>query len=536
MNWPFADMWQQMAKVASWWRYGLIALVVGISVGLNMHYHEHVGTFPLFFGSVMIGAWLGGFKGGMLATVLSTVAIQYYLMEPHASFGLLSSANIARLMLFLIEGVVISWAVAGLYSSRIQRREVENRYRQIVETASEGIWLADAQWRTTFVNHRMAQMLGYEPHEMLGRSIFEFIDEQSQAEQRERVQQREIGQRGSFDIQLRRSDGAGVWVHISATPFMDDNGKFVAVLAMATDISERKRIEAELAAYRRHLEKLVEQRSAELASSYDRLRMTERMATLGTLAAGLGHDMGNLLFPLRVRLDVIESQSLSPELAEHIAAIRASTEYLQRLSTGLGMLARDPERQPIRDEEEGYGVDLVAWYAQSAALLKNALPRNVTLECNSEFGGLRRIAMPQHHLTQAMFNLVHNAGVAMKERGGVVRIWAEPLADESAIRLYVCDSGSGMSDEVKQRCMEPFFTTKSNTTHSGLGLSLVQLLVQRVGGQVCVESELGRGTTFVLTIPTVSGAPSGSSINQEDAAAAETCDPPQQQRAINGAA
>lgn len=484
----------------------------------------------------MIGAWLGGFKGGMLATALSTVAIQYYLMEPQASFGPLSSANIARLMLFLIEGVVISWAVAGLHSNRLQRREAEDRYRQIVETASEGIWLADAQWRTTFVNKRMAQMLGYEPHEMLGRSIFEFImDEQSQAEQRKRIQQREVGQRGSFDIQLRRSDGAGVWVHISASPLMDDSGKFVAVLAMATDVNERKRIEAELAAYRKHLEKLVEQRGEELASSYDRLRMSERMATLGTLAAGLGHDMSNLLFPLRVRLDVIESQSLSPELAEHIAAIRTSTEYLQRLSTGLGMLARDPGRQLV-SEEEGDSVDLAAWYAQSASLLKNALPQNVTLECSSNLGGLRRIAMPQHHLTQAMFNLIHNAGVAMKERGGSVRIWAEPLADESAIRLYVSDSGPGMSDEVKQRCMEPFFTTKSDAPHSGLGLSLVQLVVQRVGGQISVESEPGRGTTFVLTIPTVSGAPSGSSSKQENAAAAETCDPPQQQQIINNGA
>ncbi|MEG4804856.1 PAS domain S-box protein [Microcoleus sp. ARI1-B5] len=125
-------------------------------------------------------------------------------------------------------------------------RESESYYRCIVETASEGVWMFDADSITTFANSRMAQMLGYTVEEMLGRSLFEFIDDDSREIAESYVQRRRQGIRERHDFQFTRKDGSHLWAIVSATPMFDAEGEFSGVLRMITDISDRKLAEAEL--------------------------------------------------------------------------------------------------------------------------------------------------------------------------------------------------------------------------------------------------------------------------------------------------
>lgn len=254
------------------------------------------------------------------------------------------------------------------------------------------------------------------------------------------------------------------------------------------DITQRK--EAEL-----NLERLVAQRTRELEETHARMRASERMAALGTLSAGLGHDMGNLLLPVRARLDAIERLALPPGLAEDIGAIRKSAEYLQRLSSGLRLLALDPEDSTATADTTA----LREWCADSTPVLKNILPRHVTLECDVP-AGLPPARVPRHVLTQIVFNLVQNAGDAMRDRrAGRVRIHA--AAGPAGLELSISDDGPGMSAEVRRHCLEPFFTTKPRGISTGLGLALVNSAVQRMGGTIRIETALGKGTTFVLGLP-----------------------------------
>ncbi|MBE9188096.1 PAS domain S-box protein [Microcoleus sp. LEGE 07076] len=124
--------------------------------------------------------------------------------------------------------------------------ESESYYRCIVETASEGVWMFDSDSITTFANSRMAEMLGYTVEEMLGRSLFEFIDDSAREIAESYVQRRRQGIRERHDFKFIRSDGSHLWAIVSATPMFDSEGEFCGVLRMITDISDRKQAEAEL--------------------------------------------------------------------------------------------------------------------------------------------------------------------------------------------------------------------------------------------------------------------------------------------------
>ncbi len=127
-------------------------------------------------------------------------------------------------------------------------RASEERFRAMVETTNVGVWAVDREGRTSFVNARMAEMLGYEPSEALGRSIYDFIPESDLPSFREVVERRLMGQRETFERRFLRRDGGIVWAIVSSTPSMTADGRFGGVFATLTDITDRKRAEERMRA------------------------------------------------------------------------------------------------------------------------------------------------------------------------------------------------------------------------------------------------------------------------------------------------
>jgi two-component system, cell cycle sensor histidine kinase and response regulator CckA len=125
-------------------------------------------------------------------------------------------------------------------------RQSENRFRRIVETTSEGIWTLDAEARTSYVNQRMTEMLGYKIEEMLGHSYYDFMDEEAALQASQRLSCRRHGIAEQYELQLRHRDGSACWMIVSANPMFDENDEFTGSLGMLTDITERKLIEEAL--------------------------------------------------------------------------------------------------------------------------------------------------------------------------------------------------------------------------------------------------------------------------------------------------
>jgi PAS domain S-box-containing protein len=198
--------------------------------------------------SVMVSAFYGGLGPGLLATVLGTVAGFGFFLLPFEPRFVAGEVDWLQFVLSILIGVVISILSESMHAARARAeqnaqalRDSEERYRRIVETSNEGIWLTNRDARTTFVNQSMADMLGSTPEEMSGRFLTDFVFEEERADVAAVLERGKHGIGDKLDFRLRRSDGTELWTLFSASPVFGDQGEYIGALAMVSDVSARRR-------------------------------------------------------------------------------------------------------------------------------------------------------------------------------------------------------------------------------------------------------------------------------------------------------
>jgi len=376
----------------------------------------------------------------------------------------------------------------------------EQRFRLFADLAPLAVWETDHTGRLTYVNRLWTVAFGLQPDVSLGHGWWTATEaDQRTAVERRWLQSVASGSEFVAEVLIRHAEsGECRWHLTKAIPARDATGRIDRWIGIALDIHDKKLSEEEL-------NRLVDQRTRELHTSHERLRIAERLASLGTLSAGLGHDMGNLLVPIRVRLDALDAMALREPASEHLRALRSSIEYLRRLSGGLRLLAVDPNESALRESTE-----LATWWPEAEAILKNVLPRGISFVSEIPAGEIW-VGIGRSALMQAVFNLVQNSGDAMKPRGsGTVRISIHPSESGRSIDLKVADDGPGMTPDVLAKCMEPFYSTKPRGMGTGLGLALVRGLIHESGGKIDIETTPGVGTTFTLHLPPPHGQPAAA--------------------------
>jgi len=387
--------------------------------------------------------------------------------------------------------------------------ELIARHQAVLDSTLDPIITIDALGTILSASRSVERVFGYTPDEVIGRNITILMPQPHReahdgylANYRRTGETNILGRTREFEAV--RKDGTPMPIELSVSR-VDVPGEALPLFTgIIHDISQRRIIEAELAQYRENLESAVVERTRELMQSLEQLRQTDRLASIGTLAAGLGHDMNNVLLPMRCRLDSAESMDLPEAARQELAIVRRLCDYLQQLSDGLHLLALDPD-----DSEASQATTVLdEWWGQVSVLLQKAVPKHTRFEAAIP-SGLPPVAVAPHRLTQAALNLVVNAGEAIGERG-LVRIWAELDPNGISVRLGVGDDGRGMSPEVQQRAFDPFFTTKTRGLGTGMGLSLVRGVAQSAGGSVFIESQPGKGTNIGLELPVVERQAGGS--------------------------
>lgn len=374
-------------------------------------------------------------------------------------------------------------------------RESEGRFRAMADSAPVLIWVAGVDRLRTWFNKGWLDFTGAALADHTGDGWLQAVHPDDR-DAYLAAYAAAFQSRGEFKVEyrLRHHAGAFRWVLDQGRARVAGDGAFMGYIGSCIDVTEIVRARHASERHGQELERVVAQRTADLERSNQRLRISERMAALGTLSAGLGHDMGNILMPVRVRLESLEAMPLPPEARRELEGVRELVEYLRRLAGGLRQLAVAPGRA-----ESAAATDLVAWWRETQGVLRNAVPRGVELRARFPEDACW-VAMARPALTQAIFNLVQNAGDAMKPQGGGT-IEIAGACEPGRVVVSVADDGPGMTDEVRRRCMEPFFSTKSRGLSTGLGLALVYGLVREAGGAVELDSTLGQGTTFRLTLP-----------------------------------
>ncbi len=350
-------------------------------------------------------------------------------------------------------------------------RESEEWLCRLIETAEEGIWIIDAGNNTTFVNPKMAEMLGYTVNEMAGKSLFAFMDEEGRLSAQGLVERRRQFVREQHEFRFRRKDGTDLWTIVTTNPVVDKKGLYSGAMAMITDITERKRTEEELL-------------------------KVQKMESLGILAGGIAHDFNNLLTGIVGAIALSKlNPKLDPEVFQSLNHAEKAAFRAKRLTGQLLTFSRGGT--PVKKTVSITG--LVQDTASFALLGSNA---------RCEFSipdDLWLVEVDEGQISQVINNLVINARHAMSESGTVgVRaknliVGAEhglPLKDGRYVQIAIEDHGTGIPEEHLPKIFDPYFSTKEKGR--GLGLAVSYSIIQKHDGYIDVKSGLGAGTTFYV--------------------------------------
>jgi two-component system, cell cycle sensor histidine kinase and response regulator CckA len=347
-------------------------------------------------------------------------------------------------------------------------RESEERYRLIVETAAQGVWVIDADGNTTFANDALGEMLGVSADEMVGKNAFDFLPPEVRELPRFDLELVRAGERRQFERQLLLPTGSRIDAIFTTSPLTTADGEYAGALAMVTDVTERKRLAAEL-------------------------ERTNRLEAIGGLAGGVAHDFNNSMMAIRGFAELLLAK------LDEGHPLRAHVEGIVHAADGATALTRQllayGRRQVLRPEV----LDLNEVVKTLEPLLRRALGSGI--ELTLELGNCLGAVNADHgRLDDVLLELAANARDAMPD-GGELTIRTSQAGSD--VVLEVVDEGLGMDAHVRDRAFEPFFTTKEVGLGAGMGLATVYGIVMQSGGRIELESERERGTTMRIYLPTV---------------------------------
>lgn len=376
-----------------------------------------------------------------------------------------------------------------------QLRQSQQRYRMIVETAQEGIWMIDADGVTSFVNRRMAEMLGYTVAEMVGHRVDDFFDVDGHGLAQRMLKQQRRGRVSEFDFRFRRKDGASFWAIVAGNPFFDDNGRYIGSLGMVTDITDRKRAEEALTRSKEQLEMRVVERTAEISTMVERLEAANRDQK--RFVADASHDFRTPLTIVTAEVDLLlNDPAITPAVRASLEVIAAQARRLETLANDLLVLAsldsQDGLRSPSRTR-----IDELAF--ESIAEL-SVLARESGITWKVDADTPIELVCDPHLLRRALTNLMENA---IKYSSGPTTVAIRLGHADGVVEIEIADAGIGIAEEDLPNIFNRFYRADSarNTPGTGLGLSIVQGAVDAHGGSIAVSSALGKGTTIRLRLP-----------------------------------
>jgi two-component system, cell cycle sensor histidine kinase and response regulator CckA len=359
-------------------------------------------------------------------------------------------------------------------------RMAERRYRAMIETTSEGVWVLDADGRTIFVNGALERMTGRPAEDLLGRHPADLVADDQRELVLAAIDRHRSGAAESYEVRLRRTGTEPLQVLVSATPMPGDDGASGGSLALLTDISDLARAQAQ---------------TAELE---ERLQRAHVLEGIGRVAGQIAHDFNHVL-GLVVNYTAFARDALPDDspAQDDLAQVISAAEHGAALTGQLMAFGRTDPGLPE-------SVDVAELAHASLALLRRTVPAGVTVHARSE-PGLRRVHADPAQLRQVLLNLIANALDAMPD-GGELEIAAGNDDHDHYVVLTVRDTGSGMEPDVLARAAEPMFTTKPLGSGTGFGLAIASGIVQRAGGRLELRSRAGEGTTAEVLLP-MAGAP-----------------------------
>jgi two-component system NtrC family sensor kinase len=357
-------------------------------------------------------------------------------------------------------------------------KEANDFLMNLIESSVDGIIVTDMKGDILIFNKGAENLLGYKSEEVVGKMNIRSIYQPGVAKEvMDKLKSPDFGGIGkltSFPILHRRKDGELIEGDLSASLIYDEKGNEIASVGIFKDLRERLKMEREL-------------REIQQA-----LLQSEKLAAMGRLTSQIAHELNNPIYGIMNTLELLKTE-IPPE-SKRRRILDLSLSETQRLAEMLrNMLSfskpEEEKRRPIKIDELIEGILLV--------MEKQMRESNIQVETSFD-PDIPEIMASTNQMRQVMLNIFKNAKEAMP-KGGTLTV--KTGREDNRVLIQIQDTGTGIPEEIRDKIFEAFFTTKQKVKGVGLGLSVCYGIVKDHGGDIKVESEEGKGTTFVISLP-----------------------------------
>jgi PAS domain S-box-containing protein len=386
-------------------------------------------------------------------------------------------------LVFLL-GVMVAFgakSLGGNYSKETLNRWIEtvlrlnsslelykNKHKLILDTIPVGILTANNEGNITFINNELKKMVGLNEGSYVGKNLTTFICEDT----------KNYGERNFIDLIFETIETGRVFngeereyakekiFKITTSPIRDNKGSLTEVIAQIEDITKQKQ-----------LEKAV--------------MKNEKLATVGTLAAGIAHELRNPLTSVRGFFQLLEPELVKIHKKEYLDIILDELDRINSVVTDF-LNSTKPSLPRTHQIETSSLLAEIQILTESEALLRDI---NLHFNCPADIPSLH---IDKDQIKQVLLNIIKNAFDAVGSQGNI-EVSAQWQAGSPKVSLIVKDNGVGMDRQTLTRIFDPFYTTKENGT--GLGMAVTYQIIRNHGGEIKVNSVPGIGSTFIISLP-----------------------------------
>ncbi|MHA1650417.1 MAG: PAS domain S-box protein [Candidatus Helarchaeota archaeon] len=410
-------------------------------------------------------------------------------------------------------------------------RESEEKYRLITENANDIIIVIDYNYKVEYINEKAySNLMGYSKVNLIGQKITDLLPEitlsENQSQMLNFVEKIFIKGEDTREIQLLRKDGATIWVEFKGHIFIDKNGNQKGLI-ISRDITERKALEEARKNYMQDLEKEVAEKTrklkketkelqitlAKLKASQERLIQSEKLASIGLLAAGIAHEINNPIMGIINYAEILRKEigenhliDLNSKPYSFINSIIKEAERISAIVEDLLTFARKDLGKYIYE-------DINTVIKSSLSLLYSKITSSqIKIQLNFH-EKLPKIPMKPQNIQQVILNIIQNSIAALDEKFGIyttgnikkilIQTFLITRKNKKFVKISITDNGQGIKKKNLQKIFDPFFTTKSHTKEQGigLGLSISYRIIKDHGGEIQIRSKWKKFTTVNILLP-----------------------------------
>jgi len=381
----------------------------------------------------------------------------------------------------------------GTITDITERKRAEEERMHLataIEQTAEGLIVTNRDWVIQYINPAVERMTGYSKSEIIGKhSRILKSDKHDRAFYKNIRDTLARGEVWAGHLVNRRKDGTFYDTEVTSSPVLDSACNIISYVSIQRDITREVRLEREL-------------------------RQAHKMEAIGTLAGGIAHDFNNILMAI-----IGYTEMALYKTPEGTTPVRRDLEQVLKA----GYRARDLVNQILtfshQSDQERKVIDIVPPVKEALKLLRSSLPSTIEIRQDIAIPPEKGVILADPtQIHQVLMNLCTNAAHAMRDKGGILSVSLSSVETDADaylvsrypdlkpgpyVRLTVGDSGHGVDPSILERIFDPYFTTKGPGEGTGMGLAVVQGIVNRHGGMITVNSEIGKGTTFHALFPRI---------------------------------